>query len=203
MLPSFRAGVLPPRLNAGQKIQYALRSSIKPLKFASALIVAGIHEGMDEDKDFGWGAEGYGKHAGAAYLDSFSGTLLGSGVLPIVFHQDPRYYRMGQGSFKRRLLYSVSRSFITRHDSSGRWEPNYSKIGGNIAAGALSNYYYPEWNSGWKETVTDGLTVTATSSIGYVFREFWPDISRKFLHRKPAQVFDTQASDGELHKPAQ
>ncbi len=175
-----------PKLSPGQKIEYAFRTAANPGRVAIAAIVAGIHEGLDEDEDIGWGAEGYGKRVGVAYLDSFSGTILGNGVMPIVFHQDPRYFRMGQGGIKRRLLYSVSRSFVTRHDGQGRWEPNYSKISGNMIAGALSNLYYPEWDSGWKETVADGLTVTATGSIGNVFREFWPDISRKFLHKKAA-----------------
>jgi hypothetical protein len=49
-------------------------------------------------------------------------------------------------------------------------------VGGNMIAGAISNLYYPSQNSGWGETIANGLTVTAEGTIGGEFNEFWPDI---------------------------
>jgi hypothetical protein len=31
---------------------------------------------------------------------------------------------------------------------NGRWQPNYSSIGGNFASAALANLYYPKANRG-------------------------------------------------------
>lgn len=181
-------------LSAGQKLQLAFHSSIDPFTFAAAGIVAGLHEALDEDTGFGWGAEGYGKRAGAAYLDAADGDMIGNGILPALLHQDPRYFRMGHGSFHHRLFYAIASSYICRHDNTGKWEPNYSNVGGNIIAGAISNLYYPSQNSGWGETISNGLIVTTEGTLGGVFQEFWPDVSRKVLHRDPTHGRDAQAA---------
>ena len=191
-------------LSAGQKLNLAVHSAVDPFTFAAAFLVAGYHEGMDEDPGFGWGPEGYGKRAGAAYLDAFTGTMIGNGILPAIFHQDPRYFRMGQGSFHHRLLYAISTTFICKHDNSRRWEPNFSNVGGNIIAGALSNYYYPASNSGWGQTISNGFIVTTEGTIGGVFDEFWPDISRKLFHKDPSHGQDDMvAATHPKPKPAQ
>jgi hypothetical protein len=180
-------------LTAGQKMQLALRSSVDPFTFAAGFVVAGYHEALDQDTGFGWGAEGYFKRSGAAYLDAFSGDMIGNGILPSILHQDPRYFRLGHGTTTHRLLYSVATTVICKHDNTGKWEPNYSNVGGNIIAGAISNLYYPSNDSGIGETFSNGIIVTAEGGIGSVFQEFWPDISRKFLHRDPTHGLDAQA----------
>ncbi len=179
-------------LTAKQKMQLAFRSATDPFTFAAAFMVAGYHEALDDDTGFGWGIEGYGKRSGAAYLDAFDGTIVGNGILPSLLRQDPRYFRLGHGSTTHRLLYAMSTTVMCKHDNTGKWEPNYSNVGGNIIAGALSNYYYPSSNSGFGQTITNGLTVTAEGTIGGVFNEFWPDISRKFLHKDPTNGLDAQ-----------
>jgi hypothetical protein len=179
-------------LSAGQKMQLAVRSAVDPFTFVAAFLVAGMNEALDEDSGFGWGAEGFGKRSGAAYLDAFDGDILASGVLPVLFHQDPRYFRLGHGSFHHRLFYAVAASFICKHDNTGRWEPNYSNIGGNLAAGAISNLYYPSGDSGWGRTIGNGMIVTTEGTLGGIFDEFWPDISRKVLHRDPTNGLDAQ-----------
>ena len=115
-------------MTAGQKMKLALRSSTDPVAFAAAFVVAGYHEARDDDKGFGWGIEGYGKRSGAAYLDAFDGNMIGNGILPSILHQDPRYFRMGHGTFTHRLLYSLATNVICKHDNTGKWEPNYSNV---------------------------------------------------------------------------
>jgi hypothetical protein len=184
-------------MTAGQKMKLAFRSSIDPVTFGAAFLVAGYHEAMHDNVGFPWGVKGLGERAGAAYLDSFDGTMIGNGVLPVVLHQDPRYFRMGHGAKTRRLLYALATNVICKHDNTGKWEPNYSNVGGNIIAGAISNLYYPPSNAGVGETFTNGMIVTAEGGIGSVFQEFWPDISRKVLHRDPTHGLDAQARAAE------
>jgi hypothetical protein len=190
-------------LTAGQKMQLAFRSSIDPVTFGTAILVAGYHEALDDDTGFGWGIEGFGKRSGAAYLDAFNGTIIGNGILPAVLHQDPRYFRLGHGTTTHRLLYAMATTVICKHDNTGKWEPNYSNVGGNIIAGAISNLYYPSSNSGWGQTITNGLTVTAEGTVGGVFDEFWPDISRKLFHKDPTHGLDAQAKAADKAKPTQ
>jgi hypothetical protein len=180
-------------LTARQKLSLAFHSTTDPFAFGAAFLVAGYHEAMDEDTGFGWGIEGYGKRSGAAYLDAFDGNMIGNGILPSLLHQDPRYFRLGHGTFTHRLLYAASTTFICKHDNTHRWEPNYSNVGGNIISGALSNYYYPSSDSGAGQTISAGMVVTVEGAFGSVFQEFWPDISRKFLHKDPTNGLDAQA----------
>lgn len=181
-------------LTSGQKMKLAFRSAIDPFTFGGAFIVAGLREANGQNKGFGWGAEGYFKLSGAAYLDAFNGGMIGKGIFPSIFRQDPRYFRLGHGTVRHRILYAMAASYICKHDNTGRWEPNYSNVGGNIAAGAISNLYYPPQNSGWGQTISTGLIVTAEGMIGGVFQEFWPDLSRKFLHQDPTHGLDAQAA---------
>ncbi|MGA7833317.1 MAG: hypothetical protein WCA21_20370 [Terracidiphilus sp.] len=180
-------------MTASQKMRLAFRSSVDPVAFGAAFVVAGYHEAFDEDKGFGWGIEGYGKRSGAAYLDAFDGTIIGNGILPSLLHQDPRYFRLGHGTITHRLLYSLATNVVCKHDNTHKWEPNYSNVGGNIISGAISNLYYPSNGSGISQTFTNGFLVTAEGGIGSIFDEFWPDISRKFLHKDPTHGLDAQA----------
>ncbi len=180
-------------LTAGQKMKLAFRSVTDPVAFATPFVVAGFHEAMDDDTGFGWGIKGYGKRSGAAYLDAFDGGMIGNGILPSILHQDPRYFRLGHGAISHRLFYAVATSFICKHDNTGKWEPNYSNVLGNIASGGISNLYYPSSNSGFGQTISNGMIVTAEGTIGSVFQEFWPDVSRHFLHRDPTHGLDAQA----------
>lgn len=177
-------------LTGPQKINLAFHSAVDPFTFAGAVLIAGYNEADDNDSGFGWGADGFGKRVGAAYLDSFDGTMLGNGIFPALLHQDPRYFRLGHGSASHRILYAAAATVMCRHDNSHRWEPNYSNIGGNLAAGAISNLYYPSEDSGIGQTFENGLVVTAEGAIGGMFQEFWPDISRKLFHKDPTNGQD-------------
>jgi hypothetical protein len=180
-------------LTGWQKIRLAFRTSVDPVSFGVAFLVAGYHE-ADNDVGFGWGIKGYGQRAGAAYLDTFDSNMIGNGILPALLHQDPRYFRLGHGSKTHRLLYATAAAFICKHDNTGRWEPNYSNVMGNIAAGAISNLYYPDNNTGVGLTISNGMIVTAEGAVGGIFQEFWPDISRKLLHKDPTHGRDAQAN---------
>ncbi len=183
-------------LTAGQKMRLALRAAVDPANVAVAALVAGYGEAADSDSGFPWGASGYGERVGVKYLDVFNGTLLGNGIFPALLRQDPRYFRMGHGSMRRRLLYAMATTVICKHDNTGRWEPNYSNLLGNITSGALSNLYYPAADSGIGLTIGNGIIVTAEGTGGAIFQEFWPDLSRRLLHRDPTHGLDAAASSG-------
>jgi hypothetical protein len=200
IVPSFNVTYLSnaASMSAGQKISLAFRSSIDPYTFGIAFLVAGFSEAQDNGTGFGWGPEGYFKRSGAAYLDAFDGAMIGNGFLPALLHQDPRYFRLGHGTFKHRFLYAVATSFICKHDNTGKWEPNYSNVGGNIIAGAISNLYYPSNTAGWGQTINNGIIVTGEGTFGGVLQEFWPDISRKLFHKDPTHGLDAQARAADL-----
>lgn len=109
------------------------------------------------------GSKDFGKRYGAAFANHVSGTLLGRAVYPSIFHQDPRYFYKGEGSFNSRALYAISAAVIARGDN-GRWQPNYSRVLGHFTAAAISNLYYPS-DRGGSLVIFNGLAgIGATPS---------------------------------------
>jgi hypothetical protein len=181
-------------LTPAEKFKLEFRSARDPYTFAISAIVAGIGEAEKSNSGFGWGPEGYGKRVAAAYADNVIGNTIGNAVLPSILHQDPRYFRLGHGSVRHRFFYAVATSFICKHDNTGKWEPNYSNVLGNLIGGEISNLYYPdESKSNIGQTLGNGFTVTAEGAFGATLEEFWPDISRKLFHKDPTHGLDAQA----------
>jgi hypothetical protein len=179
------AGV--PSLSPGQKFHLMYKSSVDPFVFVADAFVAGIGQARNSNPGFGQGAEGYFKRFGASYLDTADGNLWGNAILPIVFKEDPRYFRLGSGSFTHRFLYSAATTVWCRRDN-GTWGPNYANVIGNFISGGISNAYYPAADRGFGQTADGALTVTAEGIIGAEFVEFWPDISSHlFKKHQPAQ----------------
>lgn len=176
-----------PPLSAKQKFHLMYKSSTDPFIFVTAGFVSAISQAKDGNPAFGQGAKGYGKRYGAAYADTVDGNLWGNAILPILFKEDPRYFRLGTGTFKRRLLYSASTTVWARRDN-GTWGPNYANVIGNFISGGISNLYYPSEDGGVQQTLTGAATVTAEGTIGAAFLEFWPDISRHLFKKKNASA---------------
>ncbi|HTV13714.1 MAG TPA: hypothetical protein VME68_03300 [Acidobacteriaceae bacterium] len=169
-------------LSPKQKFQLMFKSSTDPYIFALTGITAGISMAGDDDPSYGQGVEGFAKYWGASYADTFDGNFWGNAVLPSWWHEDPRYFRMGHGSFIRRAAYSASTTVWCKRDS-GKWGPNYANVTGNFIAGGISNLYYPADQRGVSDTFERGLTVTYEGIVGAELAEFWPDIYQHFLNK--------------------
>jgi hypothetical protein len=170
-------------LSPKQKLHLAFHSATDPVTFGIAGFDAGISQARNEFPGYGQGMQGYAKRFGAAYADNFDGTMLGNAIFPILFRQDPRYFRRGRGSLPSRLFYALSTTAWSRSDS-GKYGPNYSNLLGNLAAGGISNLYYPASDRGAGLTFERGFTVTAYGAIGGVFNEFWPDVARTIFKNR-------------------
>jgi hypothetical protein len=174
-------------LNAKQKFELAFKSATNPFNIGLAAAVAGIGQAQNSFPEYGQGAEGYFKRFGAGYADSFNGTMLGNAAFPVLLKQDPRYYRLGAGSFQKRFFYSLLSAARCKSDR-GKWQPNYSNLLGNIAAGGISNFYYPEDDRGFGLTIQRGLIVTAEGALGGLLLEFAPDIEHLLGRKKTSQA---------------
>ena len=160
----------PPML-AKQKYHLAFRSLFDPVSFFEVAGIAGAEQYKNVFPAYGSGLTGYAKRYGAAFANHASGDILGRAVYPAIFHQDPRYFYMGKGTFGRRALYAMAAAVIARGDN-GRWRPNYSSILGNFTAGALSNLYYPASDRGASLVFYNGLADIGADAAGNLIREF-------------------------------
>jgi hypothetical protein len=160
-----------PPMQSKQKFKLSVRSIIDPVSFLIVAGVAGAEQYQNAFPEYGGGIEGYGKRYGAALANHVSATLLCKAVYPSIFHQDPRYFYKGRGSFGSRTLYAVSAAVVAR-DDDGRWKPNYSNVLGNFSAAAISNLYYPSSDQGASLVLVNGLVNTAADSAANLLREF-------------------------------
>jgi hypothetical protein len=184
ILPEFNVSRIPDAvpLTAKQKFGLAFKTLTDPGTFFFAGVVAGIAQAQNSFPGYGQGAAGYGKRFGATYLDSFDGAMIGNAMLPALLHQDPRYFRKGKGNFASRFGYALLSTFRCKSDS-GNWQPNYSNLLGNFAAGAVSNLYYPADQRGLVSTYQRTIVVSAQGAIGASISEFWPDIAQHLRKR--------------------
>ena len=162
----------PAPLTPRQKFDLAWKSSIDPFTFLIAGAFAGIEQAANTFPGYGQGAQGYAKRYGAAYADSFTGTMIGNAILPSLLKQDPRYFYKGTGTTRSRILYALASSVMCKGDN-GHWQVNYSGILGGAAAGGISNLYYPESDrNGIGLTLENTAIGIAGSAVQNLFQEF-------------------------------
>lgn len=183
VVPNFYVTYIPNAapLDTRQKFQLGWKSLIDPVSFGLAGFFAGIEQASNSFSGYGQGAQGYGKRLGATYADTVSGTIIGGAILPALLKQDPRYFYKGTGSRKSRFFYAVANAVICKGDN-GRWQANYSNMLGTLAAGGLSNAYYPASSRGLGLTFENTLIGIAGSAGASVFQEFF---SRKLTPHAP------------------
>lgn len=189
-IPNFYVSYVPNPmpLTSKQKFQLAWKTSVDPVTFGIVAGIAGIEQAENVYSGYGQGAQGYGYRFGAAYGDVVAGTFIGSAILPSLLKQDPRYIYKGTGSRHSRLMYAIANSVICKGDN-GHWQPNYSNILGSLAAGGISNLYYPSSDrNGVALTFENALLGIGAASAANVLQEF---VIRKLtpstLHRDPTK----------------
>jgi len=152
------------------KFKLATKVAFDPVTFIGVGLIAGINQAGDVP-NYGQGAQGYAKRYGASYTDGFADIMIGGAILPSLLHQDPRYFYQGTGTKKSRAFHAISSTFICRGDD-GRREPNYSTIGGDLAAAAISTAYYPASDRNAGRVFTTALINTGERALANLAQEF-------------------------------
>jgi hypothetical protein len=170
-------------LTPAQKFDLSYHTIIDPYTIGLAVVVGGgFGELEDSHQGYHHGPEGLFKRIGASYADNAIGNVIGNAVLPTLLHQDPRYYRKGEGSIVSRVVYSALTTFISYGDN-GKKQFNTSNIVGNVIAGGISNAYYPSDERGLVLTLQNAATVTYEGMLGAQILEFSPDL-QNYVHKR-------------------
>jgi len=175
-----------PPLTTGQKFKLFERSSFDPFNFAAAGLQAGLSQATDEFPQYGQGAEGYAKRYGASFADQASSNFFSNFFYPVLLKEDPRYFRLGRGTVKKRVVYSLEQEFVARKDNGGKTFA-FENVLGAFTSGTLSNAYYPSDDRGFALTVSRSIISVLYGSAGGLFSEFSPDVQRRLFHRKKKQ----------------
>jgi hypothetical protein len=178
--PHYKPGAVLCTLEAKDKFKLFVQDSFDPITFLSAGFNAGLDQAQNNDPSYRQGAAGYGKRFGANYAGQVSSEFFHDFAYPVIFSEDPRYYRMAHGSAKKRLLHALEHVFVAHNDETGRQMFNVSAWLGDASTAALANVYHPDYKRGFAPAA-ERVGYSVLSDMGFdVLREFWPEIATKF-----------------------
>jgi|SRR5579864_1394975 hypothetical protein len=171
-----------PPLTSGEKFHLFAKSAFDPVELSVVGLQAAVSQGEDEFPEYGQGAAGYGKRYGATLADEVSSGFWANYFYPVLLKEDPRYFRLGQGTIKHRMGYALLQEVICHTDKGGRsfaWE----NVLGAFTTGGVSNLYYPPAERGLGLTMSRSAIAVGYGSLGGLVDEFYPDISHWLFHR--------------------
>jgi hypothetical protein len=186
-MPNFRAvsaGAIPPPPTLKQSFILATQNSFDYSSFIFVGITSALAEGTDAHPQLGKGMGGFGQYYWRGLVDKTDGNYLVIFALPTIFHQDERYYAMGEGGVWKRGVYAASRVLITPN-YHGHNSFNISELLGRGIAQGISTTYYPSQDRTGEKLAVKYAYAIGRDALTNIFREFWPDIATHVLHRHP------------------
>jgi hypothetical protein len=165
------------------KLRFHAVSAYGPAALAGAVVYDGFLQGIDFPREWGQGGLGYAKRLGSTLAYSGVRNLLGFG-LDSALHQDPRYYRSAESGAWRRTKHAFRETILTHKDSGGETLATW-RLGSAYGAAFISNEWYPDRVNTIALGFSQGSTQLGFDLLSNLGSEFWPDIKRKLLHRKP------------------
>jgi hypothetical protein len=184
VLPNYRTAELTADyhpISAKYKMTIALKDSFDTPLMVIGAIYSGFYQLNNDHPQFGQGTLGYLRRFGASYNDQVMGNMLTEGVLPVLFKEDPRYFRLAEGGVKKRTFYALSRIFVTRTNTGAR-SFNYAEVIGNSMSSAVGLSYYSDDRSFGDYSENVGIQL-ATDAMSQILKEFWPDIKRHYQRK--------------------
>jgi hypothetical protein len=161
-----------------QKGYFALHELTDPANLGTILGISAITIGANSHSAYGPGMKGFGKIVGVTLSQDATGLFFGNFAIPAIVHQDPRYFRMPHQKISKRIVYSISRTFISRHDD-GSSMPNYATLLTYPIGAELSNLYVPGISTNAASTVARVLTGYALDPANGLLNEFLPDVASR------------------------
>jgi len=161
-----------------QKGYLALHDLMDPANFGTILGISAITIGANSHTAYGPGLKGFGKIVGVSLLEDATGQFFGAFAIPAIAHQDPRYFRMPHERFTKRLVYSISRTVISRSDY-GHSMPNYATLLNYPIGAELANLYVPGIQTNAASTVERIFTGYAFDPVNNLINEFLPDVASR------------------------
>lgn len=171
---------LPPQ-TAKEKFILAGKNSFDYSSFLIAAIQAGFAMDGKSYPEFHQGAAGYARYYWHTLADTADENFWVSGLGPIMFRQDNRFYTLGHGGFGHRAFYAATRVLVTREDDGDRMF-NFSEVIGSGASAGVSTLYYPTKYRTWTKVGQKWLTSDIIDGANFTFKEFWPDINKRIFH---------------------
>ncbi|HZB46897.1 MAG TPA: hypothetical protein VE360_16690, partial [Pyrinomonadaceae bacterium] len=170
-------------LTPEEKMKRAARNAfLSPAGYATTAFSAAITEYTEDDLPHKTNEDRFADFASRwaiRFTSRATNTLLGGGVYPVLFKQDPRYRPSSSKNIFKRALHAASRVFVT-DDDDGNLEPNYSRWAGSLSSSAIANLY--EQSTPGRDRIGTDATFRRFGSsftsgmVNNIIREFLGDL---------------------------
>jgi hypothetical protein len=173
-------------MSVHDKIVGGLIDAVSPFSAIGWVVSAGWEQATNGSPNYGTNGRAFAQRLGASAARDASENIFSESVFAPLFHEDPRYYKMGRGhGFVKRVVYAGTRVLITKTDG-GRTTPNLALLAGNAAGAALTVTYYPPKNTTFGEVASTFGGSLGGSALGFVVTEFLSD-ALQAVHLKKAE----------------
>jgi hypothetical protein len=173
-----------PPLSPTDKLLYAAHEQTRWAVLMPGLISAGYGHLVDTDPHTGSDLGGFGERLGLTMVRQATDRVSGDGIFAALFHQDPRFYRAGQGPLVHRGLLAVKQTYVRLNDN-GEERPSFSGLLGHAFGSFLAMSYYPQ-ESATAAIAARGFGTAVAGDMGSkLLLEFGPDALRLAFRRKP------------------
>ena len=131
-----------------------------------------------------WGKSGAGfeKRAASLYGQFVIGALIEDGV-KVIHKEDTRYRRRGEGNFFKRTGYAIATTFVARRPDGGN-TPAFSLLANAYGSWAIATRWSPRELQTPASIAQWGTTGLGVTVVADVFREFWPDLKKRFHSKR-------------------
>jgi hypothetical protein len=178
-----------PTLDVTGKLNYYLDKVFSPLALLQDSAEVAYAHLEDNPKEWREGWHGLWRRGvdNVGYDALRNSFMLG---LNAVSHEDPRYFRMGEGNFFLRTGYAVTQPLVG-HADGGRKVVPWVRFAATFGVAFLSNAWYPDRMSDTRHALLRGVYTLGTDATKSFSYEFWPDLKKKLSRRKPTQSAKT------------
>jgi len=169
-------------MTIGDKLEFHFAKVYSPFSLLESGFQAAILQWNDDPREWRQGYHGlWRRTASTVGYDTVRNTFMFT--LDSIGHQDPRYFRSGDGAPVGRATYAFRQTFIG-HTDSGRKTLPWVKFAATYGVAFLANSWNPDRLSDDRHAVVRGTVTLAADAGNNIFDEFWPDIKKKLFHHK-------------------
>jgi hypothetical protein len=185
-------------LTPTQKGVLAARGVINPFNLLTIAAFSAVSVAANAHSAYGPGFHGWGLLMGYSLVEDIQGETTGTFLLPVAFHEDPRYHRLPGQPFTHRLVHALGHTVLSQGDD-GHIMPNYATLINYPLSAEISNLYVPGIGPNGPSTVKRIALGYATDPVGAIVAEFLPDVARRVhIHIIFAQQILNQIATGQL-----
>ena len=172
---------------AGWKTDFAIanKQNYDYSSFGFLLISSGLAYAQDSHpafKTYNGGDAVFWAYLWRGFVDKTDAVYQGSFFFPALLHEDTRYYALGTGPAKKRLLHAVA-AVVVAHNYDQKPIFNLAGQAGRVGTQAVSKTYYPAGSEDFGVLAEKYAYSNLRSVIFNVIREFSPD-AQAFVARR-------------------